>query len=238
MRAMGSGCFRTRRAASICHWAADPTPPTRAGITSRVVARGTYGRECQGKAPARRDERPLGEHQISWGDEIARVEFRPAWKGISCPWRHLARLQPGQSWLDLPEPDITKQSQVYVTRELAAPIPPEAVAAIELAEAGATEAFVVENWLGLGVMNHELIGARQDHRIWELIEAYKIESGKKRGGGFPDVVAFWPNQTVSICEVKVRGKDDLNPNQIEGIRHLRSILGSRLDLRVFEWLGA
>lgn len=180
----------------------------------------------------------LEKIQISWGDEIARVEFRPAWKGISCPWRHLARLQPGQSWLDLPEPDITKQSQVYVTRELAAPIPPEAVAAIELAEAGATEAFVVENWLGLGVMNHELIGARRDHRIWELIEAYKSESGKKRGGGFPDVVAFWPNQTVSICEVKVRGKDDLNQNQIEGIRHLRSILGSRLDLRVFEWLGA
>ena len=123
----------------------------------------------------------LEKIQISWGDEIARVEFRPAWKGISCPWRHLARLQPGQSWLDLPEPDITKQSQVYVTRELAAPIPPEAVAAIELAEAGATEAFVVENWLGLGVMNHELIGARRDHRIWELIEAYKSESGKKRG---------------------------------------------------------
>lgn len=126
----------------------------------------------------------LEKIQISWGDEIARVEFRPAWKGISCPWRHLARLQPGQSWLDLPEPDITKQSQVYVTRELTAPIPPEAVAAIELAEAGATEAFVVENWLGLGVMNHELIGARRDHRIWELIEAYKSESGKKRGGGF------------------------------------------------------
>lgn len=176
--------------------------------------------------------------QIRWGDEVARLEFRPDWTGISCPWRHLARLQPDQSWFDLPEPDITKQSQIYVTRESTAPIPPEAVAAMELVQAGATEAFVVENWLDIGVMNHELIGARPDSRIWELIEAYKRESGKKQGGGFPDVVAYWPDQTVSLCEVKVRGKDRLNQNQIQGIRHLRTILGTRMDLRVFEWSGA
>jgi hypothetical protein len=180
----------------------------------------------------------LENTQIRWGDEIAQLEFRPAWKGISCPWRHLAKLQPHQSWFDLPEPDITKQSQIYVTRESTVPIPPEAVAAMELVQAGATEAFVVENWLGMGVMNHDLIGTSLDSRIWELIEAYKRESGKKKGGGFPDVVAYWPDQTVSVCEVKVRGKDCLNQNQIQGIRHMRSILGTRMDLRVFEWVGA
>jgi hypothetical protein len=179
----------------------------------------------------------LENTQIRWGDEIAQLEFRPTWKGISCPWRHLAKLQPDQSWFDLPEPDITKQSQIYVTRESTAPIPPEAVTAMELVQAGATEAFVVENWLGMGVMNHDLIGTRRDSRIWELIEAYKSESGKKQGGGFPDVVAYWPDQTVSLCEVKVRGKDRLNQNQIQGIRYLRSILGTRMDLRVFEWVG-
>lgn len=61
-----------------------------------------------------------------------------------------------------------------------------------------------------------LIGTRRDSRVWELIEAYKRESGKKKGGGFPDVVAYWPDQTVSLCEVKVRGKDRLNQNQIQG----------------------
>jgi len=175
--------------------------------------------------------------QIRWGEETARVEFRPDWKGVSCPWRHLARLEPDQSWFDLPEPDINRQSQLYVRRDSTAPIPPEAVAAMELVEAGASEAFVVENWLGIGVMNHQLIGTRKNHRIWELIAAYRRESGKKQGGGFPDVVAYWPDQTVSLCEVKVRGKDRLNRNQIQGIRHLKSILGARLDLRVYAWLG-
>ena len=175
---------------------------------------------------------------MAWGDEIARLEFRPGWKGVRSPWRHLAKLTPGQSWFELPEPDIHSQSQVYVVRESTPPIPPEAMAAMELVAGGASEALVIENWLGIGVMNHELIGTRRDHRIWELIEAYKAASGKKGGGGFPDVIAYWPDQSVSLCEVKVRGKDRLNPNQIEAVRHLRSMLGARLDLRIFEWPGA
>lgn len=175
---------------------------------------------------------------VSWGDELARLEYRPDWKGVSSPWRHLARLMPDQSWFDLPEPDINSQSQVYVAQNSTPPIPPEAVAAMELVAGGATEAFVIENWLGIGVMDHKLLGVRREHKIWDLIESYKSTSGKKGGGGFPDVVAFWPDQMVSVCEVKVRGKDRLNRNQVDGVRHLRSILGERLDLRIFEWPGA
>jgi hypothetical protein len=175
---------------------------------------------------------------IAWGGEVARVEFRPAWEGIRSPWRHLAKLLPDQSWFELPEPDINAQSQVYVIQESTPPIPPEAMAAMELVNDGATEAFVVENWLGIGVMNHQLIGTSRDHRVWSLIEDYKSSSGKKGGGGFPDVVAFWPDETISLCEVKVRGKDRLNQNQIDGVQHLRSLLGARMELRVFEWPGA
>lgn len=179
------------------------------------------------------------EHpRVAWGMESARLEFRPDWKGIRSPWRHLARLRPGQSWFDLPEPDMQSQSQVYVVQASTPPIPPEAMAAIELVAEGASEAFVIENWLGIGVMTHELVGANADYRIWALIEAYKSSSGKPGGGGFPDVIAFWPDQTVSACEVKVRGKDRLNRNQIEGVRHLRSLLGDRLELHIFEWPGA
>lgn len=175
---------------------------------------------------------------VAWADEVARLEFRPTWKGLRSPWRRLSKLLPDQSWFDLPEPDIESQNQIYVIQDTSPPIPPEAMAAKELVTAGATEALVVENWLGIGVMNHQLIGVRPEHRIWKLIEAYKSASGKQGGGGFPDVVAFWPNQMVSMCEVKVKGKDRLNRNQIEGVRHLRSMLGERLDLRVLEWPGA
>lgn len=181
---------------------------------------------------------PVSQPTIAWGNEIARLEFRPAWQGISRPWRHLARLRPDQSWFDLPEPDIAAQSQVYVAQASTPPIPPEAMAAMDLMAAGASEAFAIENWLGIGVMNHELIGARREHRIWELIEAYKTASGKAMGGGFPDVIAFWPDQRVSACEVKIRGKDRLNRNQIDAVTQLRSLLGDRLELRIFEWPGA
>lgn len=173
----------------------------------------------------------------AWGDEIARLEFRPAWKGVSSPWRHLAKLLPGQSWFELPEPDIQSQSQVYVVQKETSPIPPEAMAAMDLVAQGATDAFVIENWLGIGIMNHKLVGAKTEPRITDLIEAYKTASGKKRAGGFPDVVAFWPDQSVSICEVKIRGKDELNQNQLDGVHYLRTILGPRLDLRIFEWPG-
>jgi len=180
----------------------------------------------------------VGSHHVDWGEEVAKLEFRPSWQGVSSPWRHLAKLIPGQSWFELPEPDIASQSQVYVVQKATAPIPPEAMAAMELVADGASEAFVIENWLGIGVMNHELVGISRDHRIWNLIEAYKTVSGKKGGGGFPDVIAYWIDGSVSVCEVKVRGKDRLNPNQIEGVRHLRSLLGTTLDLRIFEWCGA
>lgn len=165
------------------------------------------------------------------------LHFRPDWKGLNSPWRHLARLKPGQSWFELPEPDLQSQSQAYVLQPATPPIPPEAMAARELVAAGASEAFVIENWLGLGVMHHDLIGARRDHRIWELIAAYKATSGKPGGGGFPDVIAFWPDHNVSACEVKVRGKDRLNRNQIAAAGHLRALLGDRLELRIFEWPG-
>ena len=180
----------------------------------------------------------VDSHQVAWGDEVAKLEFRPRWQGVSSPWRHLAKLLPGQSWFELPEPDMASQSQVYVLQDATAPIPPEAMAAKELVAAGASEALVIENWLGIGVMNHELLGVSKEHRVWELIEAYKSASGKQGGGGFPDVVAYWPDGSVSVCEVKVRGKDRLNPNQNQAVRHLRSLLGTTLDLRIFEWPGA
>lgn len=195
---------------------------TRPGTTDRVEGSDACG---------------LEQPRIAWGEERARLAFRPDWQGISRPWRHLARLRPGQSWFELPEPDIQSQSQVYVVQASTPPIPPEAMAARELVAAGASEALVIENWLGIGVMNHDLLGVSPQHRIWALIEDYKRTSGKRGGGGFPDVIAFWPDQTVSACEVKVRGKDRLNRNQIDAVRHLRSLLGDRLDLRLFEWLG-
>lgn len=174
---------------------------------------------------------------VSWGDETAQLIFRASWKGVRSPWRHLARLNAGDSWFSLPEPDPSAQSQIYVVQPSGDPIPPEAMAAKELIAIGADEAFVIENWLGIGVMDHQLIGTSRDHRIWTLIEDYKRLSRKSGGGGFPDVVGFWPNQKVSFCEVKIRGEDRLNRNQIEAVRHLRTLLGHRLDLRIFEWPG-
>jgi hypothetical protein len=165
------------------------------------------------------------------------VEFRPDWVGVKSPWRRLAALKAGEDWFDLPEPAMKSQSQIDVRQIATPPIPPEAVAARELLARGATESFAIENWLGLGVMSHELKGVARENRLWRLIEDYKWISGTPRGGGFPDVVAFWPDGRVSVCEVKVRGGDRLNSNQLNGVWAFRELLGDRLDLRVFEWLG-
>lgn len=173
----------------------------------------------------------------SWAQETARVEFRPDWVGVHSPWRHLAALKAGENWFDLPEPEMQSQSQIDVRQVATPPIHPAAMAARELLALGATEPIAIENWLWLGVMSHELKGVARQHRIWRLTEDDTRISGKLRSGGFPDVVAFWPDGRVSVCEVKVRWGDRLNSNQLNGVWALRELLGDRLDLRVFEWLG-
>ena len=64
---------------------------------------------------------------------------------------------------------------------------------------------------------------------------YKMHSGKPFGGGFPDVVALWRDETVSMCEFKIKGGDGLNENQLVGVESYVSMFGGKLDLRVFEW---
>ena len=174
---------------------------------------------------------------IDWGPEKAKLHLIDFWEGVSSPYRRLARIKPGQSWFELPQEPVVSASQHYVKRIDSDPIPPEAAAAQLLMGQGALEAFVIENWSGIGIMSHALMGVSDQCKIWGLINKYKTESNRSKGGGFPDVVAYWPDGKVSICEVKIKGKDHLTHKQKTGVKFLKRILAEKLDLRVFEWEG-
>ena len=174
-----------------------------------------------------------------WGSQIAKVQFVELWEGVNSPYRRLANLKPGQSWFDLPEEKKESASQHFVKQLKGDSIPPEAAAAQMLISEGAEEAYVIENWHGIGVMSHDLRGVNKEGcKVWDLIEKYKQHSGRKYGGGFPDVVAYWSDGSVSMCEVKIKNKDDLNNNQKRGVESYVAILGDKLDLRIIEWQGA
>ena len=173
-----------------------------------------------------------------WGSQIAKLQFVEQWEGTNSAWRRLPKIEPGQSWFDLPKENMKESSQHYVKQLDTDPIPPEAAAAQLLIAEGAEEAYVIENWNGIGVMSHHLRGVEDDSKIWEIIKMYKKQSGKPFAGGFPDVVALWSNGSVSMCEVKIKGKDCLSGSQISGVDTYVSMFGDKLDLRVFEWNGS
>ena len=173
-----------------------------------------------------------------WGSRIAKLQFVEQWEGANSAWRRLSKIEPGQSWFDLPKENIKSSNQHYVKQIDTDPIPPEAAAAQLLIAEGAEEAYVIENWHGMGVMSHHLRGVEDDCKIWEIIKMYKKQSSQPFGGGFPDVVALWSDGSVSMCEVKIKGEDCLNENQKIGVESYFSMFGDRLDLRVIEWKGS
>ena len=174
-----------------------------------------------------------------WGSRIAKLQFIEQWEGSLSSYRRLSKIKPGESWFDLPKQRKESENQHYVKQLEGDPIPPEAAAAKLLIAEGAKEAYIIENWNGgIGVMSHRLRGVENDCKIWEIIEMYKKQSRKPRAGGFPDVVAIWSDETVSMCEVKIKGRDCLNKNQKIGVESYVSMFGDKLDLRVIEWKGS
>ena len=62
-----------------------------------------------------------------------------------------------------------------------------------------------------------------------------MEASDGRIGGFPDVVAFWDDDRISLQELKLSGQDVLSAKQHQAADRLRVLLGSKAELSVLEW---
>lgn len=173
---------------------------------------------------------------VRFGREAVDVLHRPDWEpSYSCPYRYFHRLQPGESWWDLPEADPAKASQTFVVQPDTRPIPPDIVAARELIAAGAASAYSVDLWAGsVAVMDSGMEGVDPTANVRVLLQLFHHANGGSYGG-FPDVVAFWPDGTISLREIKLHGSDRLQDNQHRAADVLRDLIGSKLDLRLISW---
>jgi len=144
------------------------------------------------------------------------------------------RLRPGESWFDAPSTE--KQWQHYVARNDGKFVPVEAAITAELISEGATLACFVELWAGrCVVVNHELVCIEPEGQLAEIIQAIR-DNNENRLGGFPDVVALFPDGRIAFREAKcASSKDRLGKGQHKMADLLRKLFTPQLDLKVVEW---
>ena len=141
----------------------------------------------------------------------------------------------------------SEQREQYVLDQDGTAVPVGAMVARELKASGADEAAFVELWGG----ERNAVLVDQDlFCVARLLAgrldclASHVETGNVltcvleacgRVGGFPDVIAVFPDGRLALREVKRAGKDSVNGNQHEVADTLRELFGGRLELALVEW---
>jgi hypothetical protein len=158
-------------------------------------------------------------------------------------YRRTYDLNPGQSWFDAGTTD--EQGEHYVLDNDGHAVPVGVMVARELKADGASEAAMVELWGGAVVVDERpvCVGRRVDGRIecasshveTESILSRVLEECDGSLGGFPDVVAVYPDGRIALREVKRAGKDKVQANQDTMADILRELFGKKADLALVEW---
>lgn len=164
--------------------------------------------------------------------EVIQVSWKSGRKRV--PYVKTYALKPGESWLDAPATE--NQWQHYVISEAGKDVPAEAMIASDLKSQGATVAVFIELWRGRCVtVDHELMCIEPEGRLAEIFRTVR-ESNGGRLGGFPDVIALFPDGRIALREAKCAdAKDRLGPKQHAMADLLRSLFGDKLDLKVVQW---
>ena len=160
------------------------------------------------------------------------------------PYRRTYDLKPGQSWHDM---DTSGQREHYALDQDGVAVPVGAMVARELKADGAAEAAFVELWGGeesAVLVDQDLLWVARLHegRLDCLVShgetanvLARVLEARGGIGGFPDVIAVFPDGRIALREAKRAGKDSVNENQHEVADTLRELFGWRLDLALVEW---
>lgn len=174
----------------------------------------------------------FGSESVSvyWGD------WKPAPEELyRRSYRKTYDLKPGQSWFDLEVGG--DQVEAYATDELGRAVPVDPVAASELKLNGATDVAFVELWGGVTLVNENLVCiSAAGNALGRILD--RVKESRGRLGGFPDVLALFPDGRIAFREIKRHKKDGIRPNQHEAADCLRKIFDSRADIAIVEWAGS
>ena len=179
-----------------------------------------------------------------YGSASVRV-LRREWRCVpKQAYRRTYDLKLGQSWFDMGTNDKLREHYVLDNDGLTVPV--DVMVARELKAAGASEAAFVELWRDKVVVVDERlvcvgrrVGGRGEcaasHVETEKILSRVLEERDGSLGGFPDVIAVFPDGRIALREVKLAGKDKVQPNQNAMADILRELFGKRADLALVEW---
>ena len=138
--------------------------------------------------------------------------LRKDWR--RAPTQHYRKtygLRLGESWFDADTTD--EQSEHYVLGDDGVAVPVGAMIARELKSAGASEAAFVELWGGVVVVDDNLVCVSELAKGKLACADSHVETGRilervraERGGlgGFPDVIAVFPDGCIALREAKSR----------------------------------
>jgi len=170
---------------------------------------------------------------VRFGDDTVEEQVRAWSPSQGLPYRTTYAMRPGDHWQDMPASD--RFHEVYVDLDGLA-VPAGAVLCREFLGAGADWAFFTEQFAGAFVLvAADLTAVALDGPHGEIIELLREGNGGGYGG-FPDVIASFPDGRIVLCELKSKlTKDRLQPNQHRFARVARALLGDRLELAVVRW---
>ena len=174
------------------------------------------------------------EDTICFGSERVPL-YRATWKRApDQPYRRTYDMQPGDRWFEMPT--SKEQKEIYALDESCSTVPIGAMVARHLKREGGETVFV-ELWKGTVVLVDEnlICVAPAESAAGPILQRYKERSGKRGAGGFPDVVAVFPDSRIAFREIKKKKKDRVSRDQHKAADILRGMYGSRADLAIVEW---
>lgn len=173
------------------------------------------------------------ECTVRFGSEQVPL-YRATWKRAPRqPYLKTYKMKPGDCWFDMM---TSKQLETYALDGDGRAVPVDALVSQYLRFEGADEAVFVELWGGITIVNENLVCVDSKKSVaGTIIEKYIKQSEKPSAGGFPDVVAVFPDGRIVFREIKKKKSDRIQENQHSAADWLRRIHGSNADLAIIEW---